>query len=202
VIPPKIKIISSYAFSECEELTKVVILGSNLEIIEKGAFCGCENLVQINIPHSVRYIDKMAFCECRNLQSIEIPPCMTKVSDSCFYGCKNLRYADLRNIIDIEQRAFECCESLEEIILPDCFGIESFAFDACKSLKKIHMLCKDPHYSISYSGRNFFDDSIFDQCTLFVLPGTRSDYTNDKYFGKFKNIEIEDNLELLNNKPE
>ena len=118
-IPSNIKIISSYAFSECKNLTKVEISpNSNLEIIESYAF-SYTNITEIFIPPKVSTICEYVFYSCENLNKVEIPPNsnlqtielnafsfapikeifipskVSKISESSFYFCKNLQIVEI-----------------------------------------------------------------------------------------------------------
>ena len=71
-IPPNIKIISSYAFSSCDILTKVEIpTNSNLQTIEPEAF-SWSKIKEIYIPSKVSKICENTFSNCNNLTKIEI----------------------------------------------------------------------------------------------------------------------------------
>ena len=73
-IPSNIKIISSYAFANCDNLIKVEIPpNSNLQAIERYAFIST-NINEIFIPPKVSKICNHAFKLCENLTKITIPP--------------------------------------------------------------------------------------------------------------------------------
>ena len=72
-IPSNIKIISSSAFYNCTNLTKIEIpSNSNLQTIESYAFSK-SNIKEISIPSNVSKICESAFSYCENLIKIEIP---------------------------------------------------------------------------------------------------------------------------------
>lgn len=51
--PPQIKEIGISAFSLCRELEEV-IFNEGLEVIQKEAFQNCQNLLEINLPASIK----------------------------------------------------------------------------------------------------------------------------------------------------
>ena len=117
------------------------------------------------------------------------------VTIGCKYeGCKALQSIDIPNsVTTIENDAFESCSALQSIEIPNSVTtIESFAFRDCSALKSIHLHwtqldnIKIDNYALGK------DESVnFEECTLYVPPGTRWEYRHHPVFGKFKNIEIE-----------
>ncbi len=69
VLPSSMKVIYSYAFGGCDDLT-VVKLNDGLEKIDVGAFSGTVNLTEIVIPSSVKSVDETAFSKCENLEKV------------------------------------------------------------------------------------------------------------------------------------
>lgn len=63
--PPQIKEIGISAFSLCRELEEV-IFNEGLEVIQKEAFQNCQNLLEINLPASIKKVGMDAFvCNAR-----------------------------------------------------------------------------------------------------------------------------------------
>ena len=107
-----------------------------------------------------------------------------------------IRHINIPNsVIDIGEDAFRNCRNLKNVILPNSIKvIKRGIFDGCSSLNSIHMNILDiDNIKISSSD---FNSNIFDNCTLYVQPGTRWIYRHHPIFGKFKNIEIENNIEF------
>ena len=74
------------------------------------------------------------------------------------------------------------------------YNVEEIGLELFSSLKSIHVNILDiDNIKISSSD---FNSYIFDNCTLYVQPGTRWIYRHHPIFGKFKNIEIENNIEF------
>lgn len=71
VIPPSVKVIDEFAFSECFKLTQVEIPhDSQLETIGKGAFYFTK-IKKIFIPRNVLHICEKVFSSCKQLEEIE-----------------------------------------------------------------------------------------------------------------------------------
>jgi hypothetical protein len=78
-------------FSECEELT-TVILPNTLEFIDNRAFEGCTSMRGIFIPESVIHIGENAFLDCKNLEAIYLHNGIVTIGRHAFSGCDNLWY--------------------------------------------------------------------------------------------------------------
>lgn len=71
--------IPEYAFSQCRNLENVEIGCAYdpdvecMEHIAKGAFKGCENLKEIDLPDTVRFIEEDAFAGCKKLEEMVLP---------------------------------------------------------------------------------------------------------------------------------
>jgi len=90
-IPGEVQTLGKYAFSGCKHLKKVVIRGEKLLGISRGAFAGCEELEEINIPDSVEWIAQDVFSNCKALKRVEIPERIESVFCSQFMGADKLK---------------------------------------------------------------------------------------------------------------
>ena len=73
VIPDEVTKIGNYAFSHCQNVTKITIPNS-VTTIGQGAFYACKKLETIIIPNSVDKIEKKAFLFCKKIKKISFPP--------------------------------------------------------------------------------------------------------------------------------
>ena len=81
----KVTKIDFEAFSDCTELTSVV-MPNTIKCIESGAFFACTGLTTITIPNSVTNIGNYAFSYCESLTSITIPSSVTVIGSGAFEG--------------------------------------------------------------------------------------------------------------------
>lgn len=132
--------IGSFAFSESDRLTNIVI-PTTVMYIGEFAFSDCNSLEKINIPESVVYIGEYAFLNCNNLTSIKIPKGVTYISACMFDDCENLETVELPDgLTTIGVDAFASCSSLNNIVIPDTVTkIETQAFMFCDSLESINI---------------------------------------------------------------
>ena len=165
-VKPGTKVIAARAFSDCENLSKVILPNSVISIGES-AFWGCTGLVSITIPNSVTSIANEAFAYCENLNHITLPSCLTDIgwgafSDTAYYDdTKNWEkrcegdvlylgnylieansIANTYSVKDgtkaIASWAFRCCSELQSITIPDSVTIiGDRAFQYCTNLSEI-----------------------------------------------------------------
>ena len=111
-----------------------------------------------------------AFCK-SSLQSIDIPNKVTTIGNQAFCFCSKLESIDIPNsVTKIGEKAFESCSLLKDIHLHwtqiDKIQVNDSAF---KGIKRIW-------------------DVNFEECILYIPPGTRWAYRHHPVFGLFKNI--------------
>ncbi len=131
--------ITDFAFEECA--LESITISEGLNIIGRGAFRGCQNLVSISIPKSVLSIGDYAFEGCSELTSAVIPEGITEVSTQLFEGCRNLSLINLpQGITRIGYSAFWGCSSIDSICLPQTVvSIRDNAFEGCSKLSRINL---------------------------------------------------------------
>lgn len=119
--------------------TETVSIKPGTILICESAFGQCENIINFNIPNSVKYIGRHALSNCRGLVSLEIPDSVISIGAGAFSGCHNLTSLKLsKNITDIGEYTFSKCERLTSICIP--YGVQSIgahAFDNCLSLNTL-----------------------------------------------------------------
>ncbi|MCM1055714.1 MAG: leucine-rich repeat domain-containing protein [Bacteroides sp.] len=123
--------IAGWAFCGCEELCEVNI-EEGLEAIGSGAFRLCKSLKRITIPNSVQTIGGEAFSE-SGITEITIPSGVKRIYAGAFSGCGDLTGAVLSEGLEIMgSAAFRDCGKLTELIIPDSVKeIGRDAFSGC-----------------------------------------------------------------------
>ena len=140
VVPSSVTHIGKYAFCGCVNLMSIE-LPSSLTCIDTLAFAGCTGLASIEIPASVTSIDCGAFANCASLISIEIPSSVTSISDYTFQNCTGLTSIEIPvSITCIGNYAFTNCTSLTSIRIPaSVTSIGNGAFSDCAGLTSIEI---------------------------------------------------------------
>ena len=111
-----VTVIANEAFKN--KAISIVHLPDTITKIEKSAFAGCTNLVELNIPDSVKTIEPSAFDGCTSLLQIEngvsyVANCVIGFDDSV--AAVTLRDGT-KNILPY---AFEYCNKLKSISIPN-----------------------------------------------------------------------------------
>jgi len=87
IIPMSVTSIGDFAFSDCTDLSEVIISDS----IGDYAFSGCTGVTEIIISNSVTSIGMRAFAHCRGLSSVTIPSSVTSIGDGAFAECSGMK---------------------------------------------------------------------------------------------------------------
>ncbi|SFB37307.1 Leucine rich repeat-containing protein [Acetitomaculum ruminis DSM 5522] len=66
-------------------------VSSEVRIISKGAFLGCNCLKSLVIPDNVVSIEEFSFMECEHLQSLEVGLGITNISPGAIFACESLK---------------------------------------------------------------------------------------------------------------
>ena len=101
-------------------------------------FYGCNNLLNIVLPHNTTSIGKRSFKNCKSLISIFIPESVTTMNKEAFYGCISLKEVEIANG-GVGQSAFIGCNALERVTITKGV-IGEDAFERCESLKEVTIL--------------------------------------------------------------
>lgn len=127
-----------------------VSLGNNIILIDNYAFQGCEKLVYVNIPDSVKTISHFAFYGCVSLGSVKIGHGVETLGISAFHSCSQLRYVTIpKSVKKIDMNAFKDVNNLTYVYyegLPE-------NFDAIE-IDQTNYLIKDAQrfYECGYDG--------------------------------------------------
>lgn len=177
------KVISSYAFAYCENLT-TVSMGNNILTIGEGAFTECVSLTEITISKTTTMIDDEAFSFCMSLKSITVSPEneVYKSIDGVLFtidtktliqyptGSARQEYTIPAGTEKIETRALAYSRNLKNITISN--GVEHIgheAFFGCAYITEI---------SIPKSV-TFIDDGAFASCVY--LKEIKVDPSNARY---------------------
>eukprot|EP00980_Cylindrotheca_fusiformis_P014010 scaffold3658_cov75-Cylindrotheca_fusiformis.AAC.3 len=164
MLSSSVQVIGKYAFSQCKNLKSIlyqqsldddddddeddenkeeenaIIIPSNVRLIERGAFYGCNLLAKLCLKEGLMEIEQDAFASCESLTEVEIPSTVKVIDHSAFENCTSLARLSLNEglLERIGQLAFRECESLTEVDLPSTVKvIDHSAFQNCTSLARV-----------------------------------------------------------------
>ena len=148
-IPNSVTSIGDRAFSDCENLTSIVVEGGNtvydsrencnaiIETATNTLTHGCKATV---IPNSVTRVGEFAFASCKNLTSVNIPDGVTSIENGAFYGCMGLTSITIPNSLTSIGwwGTFYYCTSLTAITISErVTSIGDWTFYGCTGLTSI-----------------------------------------------------------------
>ena len=162
-IPDGVKTIASWAFSDAI-LTQIDLPEGVMEI-GAGGFEGCEYLVGIKLPSTLRTIGMSAFSGCDMLTELSLP----------------------EGVTEIPYQVASFCKELQRIVLPSTIKtIGGFAFGHCKNLSEIYSCLEDitkvTFSTDYYTGIADAFEEINDLCIWHVVPGTCDKYTSQPWW--------------------
>lgn len=139
-VPDGTRSIGRYAFSNCENLTNIV-LPDGLTAVENSAFYNCKSLTDVVLPDSVSLLGDSAFYKCESLESVVLPQAITVIEADLFGECRSLVAVVIpEGVTEIRRGAFSVCEALEYISIPDSVTeIGEGAFGLCPKLTRVCM---------------------------------------------------------------
>ena len=95
-------------FRELPESISSVQVADGITAIPDDAFWGCETLVDVTLPQTVRTIGKGAFGQCVNLTQVNVPEGVTSIGDGAFLMCGSLtRLTIPDSVTSIEGNPFQ-----------------------------------------------------------------------------------------------
>ncbi len=86
--------------------------------VADGAFAGCAELTQINLPSQLKNIGDSAFAE-SGITSLTVPENTAKIGEEAFKACASLTAVTFsQNLVSLGAAAFEDCNIAGELVLP------------------------------------------------------------------------------------
>jgi len=114
----------------------------------EGAFEFMNNIIEVNLPNSVKIIGMFAFSDCTGLTSINMPGVVT-IDSNAFEYCSNLVNVNMKNIQTVKSRAFQYCTNLTGINLYETTAINNSAFYGCSKLTAAYFKGNSPTFGTS-----------------------------------------------------
>ena len=147
ILPDSLSWIGDSCFTNCPELTEVVIYEADTRnewaddpnapfTLLGHTFEGCSKLETITFSERIGEINSYEFKDCTSLRSIDLPDNLQKIENNLFYGCTSLHEIIIPDsVTEIGYDAFYGCTSLTEVDVPQkVTSIEYGAFAECSNL--------------------------------------------------------------------
>lgn len=116
ILPAGLKKIGDFAFYDTR--IKDIAFPKGLESIGMLAFCGSEELEEVDLPSSVKSIGAECFNQCWALKKAVLPEGLSEIPEKTFYYCKSLESVNIPSGVSvIGKNAFEGCGKLKELEL-------------------------------------------------------------------------------------
>lgn len=218
--------IEKFAFDNCKSLQNIS-LPSHISKIGDGAFRYCVSLRNIIIPKQLRLIGS-GFIANSGVQSIISHSDFFKVDCKTLYCVfekklhtyfgQNTQFDIPKNVVKIENRAFEGCKTLENIVIPEGVSeIGESAFEGCSHLQKISIpngvtrlsyatfsYCTSLHSISIPQSVSHIDDNVFVGCRSLqniTIPNNVTYIGNDLFLGcdSLQNFIIPNNVTSIGN---
>jgi len=150
-----LQIIGYDAFSNCRLLAKLE-LPLSVKEIRDDALHNLKSLVQVKLPHGLKWMGERTFADCTSLKHIQIPSTVEELGFRVFVNCQNLVSVELANgLLVISEKAFEHCTSLKNMAIPLTVEVvEPNAFLNCMKLEQRFPYTAELHEAL----RHRFDD--------------------------------------------
>lgn len=104
-------------------------------------FSGRSDIVQMELPDSMKELNSGEFHDCVNMKKIRMPKYLEKIPTSVFKRCSSLTEIEVPgNVSTIDAWAFQECSSLRRIKLPK--GLKKLGiavFEKCYSLEELYL---------------------------------------------------------------
>lgn len=114
--------LEDWAFSMCENIERVDLSKSKVQILRSNTFSWCTKLKEVILPKETVYIRGDCFASCVELEHIEVPDTIRVIESKAFLACVKLKELDLSrcNIEVIKENAFKSTQGMK-LILPKKF---------------------------------------------------------------------------------
>ena len=128
-------------FLACPDKLRVLTVAEGSTFVGGDEFNGCQSLISVTFPSTLRSVGPWAFRGCCRLKSLVLPEGLLEVGESAFDGCNELLSVTIPTTLRmIDRYAFSCCKELASLDLPEgLLDVGEFAFDGCENVRTLHI---------------------------------------------------------------
>ena len=145
--------IASWAFSDCDDVVKVVIPATITGNINANAFGGAVQTIEVSADNQVycsengilydKKKETLVYCPADNkTENITIPSTVTTISNYAFYYCSNVKTIEIPKSVQTIGAFYDCTGfdgNNYYLVFDDTFGDETSVFDGMNNLSDIHV---------------------------------------------------------------
>jgi hypothetical protein len=134
-LPSSVQVVEEGAFWGCDKLEEVTLPDEVVEL-GSGAFGHCFGLTAILGGNSLSHIGAGAFLSCSNLRTLKLPNRLVSMGNAALAGCSSLVHVSLpEGLLEIGADVFHQCTGLISVSLPSTLtGVGNNAFRGCSNL--------------------------------------------------------------------
>lgn len=196
-LPEGIDEIPAYCFDRCEAMT-TINFPSTLKTIGERAFQMCGAMTPVELPEGLETIGDGAFTDCSSITEILLPSTIRNIGTEAF------AWTSISEIVipeGVERlggegemwmpggSVFSWCSNLTKVELPSTIQVlGAMTFDGCP-LTELTIHAVTPPNITGFTNNPFgFDESIYQNCTIYVPTEALEAYQNDEGWSQFTNI--------------
>ena len=114
--------------------------GKKVVKIGDSAFSECNEIKKVIIPEGITVIDSFAFYKCKQINEIFFPKTLTEIGTCAFSYAKVAEINLPENLITLGRQVFMGCDNLESVIIPEKVEtLDDQLFNSCTNLKTLNI---------------------------------------------------------------
>ena len=132
----------------------------SIEVVNMGRALQAQNIVEVDMPDTIRHISAEAFMDCTQLTLVHMPKGLKYIGNGAFKRCKNLREIKLPDhVLHIGKEAFSGCHNLQHVTIgAEVVQIGADAFAGCENCR---FTCPKGSYAEQYLTKAGFDVQVY-----------------------------------------
>ena len=200
-IPANILNVGTNPFQYCENMQTIEVDENNPNYTSADGILYSKDMTllhsvprqktSVDIPNTVTTIGEFAFIDCDNLTSIEIPNSVVTLLAAAFSNIDGLTSIVIPNSVEtIDQTVFAENYNLTTVTIGSSVKtIGREAFRGCSKITKVYCMSQTPPVAYELLPIVTFNGLVYQNATLYVPKGCKSDYQAVEPWSLFENIE-------------
>lgn len=115
-----------------------ITIPEGVKVIGEYAFYNLVNLKKMQMPDSLDEIMSRAFYKCTALEDMVLPDQLLYIGTRAFSNCISLKKVEFKNIVNMDENAFEYCSLLEKVVFSEKeTWVNLSVFEGCDKLTQL-----------------------------------------------------------------